>query len=93
MMKVNYRAEAGLYHRLWKGLSKNAPITYKRFKTAAAAIRFAIEQLPEDLLPGSSLEVEGERYDAEEMRRLYHSRDYPLKRRAGLQRGTAKIIE
>jgi hypothetical protein len=79
---VNYRAEAELYHRLHRGLKRRAPIGYKRFKTAADAIRFAIEQLPDYLLPGSYLEVDDERYDFEEIRQLYDSGAYPLRRRA-----------
>jgi hypothetical protein len=84
MVSVNYRAEAELYHRLQRGLKKQTPLGYKRFKTAADAIRFAIEQLPDYLLPGSYLEVDEERYDSKEIRRLYDSEAYPLKRRARL---------
>ena len=66
MFKVNYRSEAGLYQPVQRGSKpgKAAPIGYKRFKTAAAAIRFAIEQLPSYLLAGVSLEVGDHRYDA-----------------------------
>ena len=42
MVNVNYRAEAGLYHRVIGGW-KSASLGYKRFRTAAGAIRFAIE--------------------------------------------------
>jgi hypothetical protein len=53
---------------------------YRRFTTAAAAIRYAMETLePGDLL-GCTLEVEGERYGAKELKELYASSDYPLKR-------------
>jgi len=40
MVNVNYSAEAGLYHRVIGGW-KSAPLGYKRFRTAAGAIRFA----------------------------------------------------
>jgi hypothetical protein len=55
MFKVNYRSEAGLYHPVQRGSKpgQGAPIGYKRFKTIAAAIRFAIEQLPSYLWPAS----------------------------------------
>jgi hypothetical protein len=43
MVNVNYRAEAGLYHRVIGGWKTNVPLGYKRFRTAAGAIRFAIE--------------------------------------------------
>jgi hypothetical protein len=82
MVNVNYRAKAGLYHRVIGGWKKNAPLGYKRFRTAAGAIRFAIEQLPKKLLLGASLEVGDERYNEAEIRQLYDSEAYPLKRHA-----------
>ena len=57
LVNVNHRAEAGLYHRVIGGSKTSAPLGYKRFRTAAGAIRFAIEQLPKKLLLGASLEV------------------------------------
>jgi hypothetical protein len=58
------------------------PMTYKRFDTAAAAVRFAIEELPSDLLLGAYLQVDDERFGSAGIRRLYDSAQYPLKRRA-----------
>ncbi len=55
---------------------------YRRFAHAADAIRFAIEELPPELLLGAFLEVDGERYRGEEIRCLYDSADFPLPRRA-----------
>jgi hypothetical protein len=82
MVNVNYRAEAALYHRVIGGGKTNVPLGYKRFRTAAGAIRFAIEQLPKKLLLGASLEVGDERYHEAEIRQLYDSEAYPLKRHA-----------
>ena len=49
---------------------------------SADAVRFAIEELPPELLLGAFLEVDGERYGGEEIRRLYDNADFPLIRRA-----------
>jgi hypothetical protein len=51
---------------------------YRRFDRAADALRFAIEELPPRLLLGAYLEVEEERFDSNEMRRLYDSAKFPL---------------
>ena len=55
---------------------------YRRFDRAADALRFAIEELPPQSLRGACLEVEEERFDRNEMRRLYDSAEFPLARRA-----------
>jgi hypothetical protein len=60
----------------------NQSLRYRRFARAADAIRFAIEELPPDLLLGAFLEVGGNRYGSGEIRRLYECSDYPLPRAA-----------
>ena len=57
-------------------------VGYRRFARAEQAIRFAIEELPPEVLLGAFLEVDGERYGGEEILRLYESPDYLLARRA-----------
>ena len=58
------------------------PVGYGRFARAADAIRFAIEELPPELLPDACLEVDETIFDRDGIRRLYDSEDYPLVRRA-----------
>jgi hypothetical protein len=66
------------------GSSRRQPLGYKRFSRAAEAIRFAIEELPRQLLVGTYLEVGEVRYDGNEISRLYRSVDYPLVRRTAV---------
>jgi hypothetical protein len=56
--------------------------SYRRFSRAADAIRYAIEELPRDLLLGACLQVEEERFGSAGIRKLYDSERYPLKRPA-----------
>jgi hypothetical protein len=81
MSPFDYDAEAELFpgrgHR-------GKPVGYRRFTRAADAIRFAIEELPPEGLAGAWLEVNEERFDGAEMRRLYHRADFPLKRQSSV---------
>ena len=53
---------------------------HRRFGTGAKALQFAMEEMPPPVLLGVFLEVEEERFGAEEMRSLYGSAAYPLAR-------------
>ncbi|MGB3582127.1 MAG: hypothetical protein WBA40_13600 [Roseiarcus sp.] len=76
MAAFDYNAEAELFPpRLRK--SSHRRFGYRRFARAADAVRFAIEELPTELLAGAVLEVDGERYCGEDIRRLYESADFP----------------
>jgi hypothetical protein len=76
----DYSAPAELFpSRIKKGRGR---VTYKRFDTAAEALRFAIEEIPAEALLGAHLEVDEARFGAQEIRYLYGSAAYPLKRGA-----------
>ena len=76
----DYNAPAELYpSRIKKGRGR---VTYKRFDTAAEALQFAIEQIPSGVLLGAYLEVDEVRFGLHEIRDLYDSDRYPLKRSA-----------
>lgn len=81
MMEFDYDAEAELF-AMRKRIPRRQPLGYKRFPRAAQAIRFAIEDLPADLLVGAYLDVDDRRYDSDAIRRLYESAAYPLARRS-----------
>lgn len=76
-----YGAEAELLFARSR-MSRRRSISYRRFDSAADAVRFAMEELPPHLLPGTCLEVDEERYGHEGIRRLYESANYPLARPA-----------
>jgi hypothetical protein len=77
----DYSTEAELFSAGPRSFNR-PPLGYKRFAKAADAIRFAIEELPPQLLVGTYLEVDEVRYESTEIRRLYESADYPLARAA-----------
>jgi hypothetical protein len=81
MPNFNYSAGAELFPLIRRKFTKG-PVGYKRFTSAAEAIRFAVEELAPDLLRGAYLEVAEERFDANGIRNLYESDTYPLVRRA-----------
>jgi hypothetical protein len=53
---------------------------YRRFATAAEAIRYAVEELPSLRSLGASMQVGDERFNSDEIQRLYEGNDYPLRK-------------
>jgi len=60
--------------------ARRPPVNYRRFETAAEAIRFAIEEVPSPFLVGAVMEVREERFDHRGIRDLYDREAYPLAR-------------
>jgi hypothetical protein len=52
---------------------------YRRFATAAEALRYAVEDLRTPKAFGAWLEVGDERFNSIEIQRLYEASDYPLR--------------
>ena len=78
MPKFNYDAMAELYPS--RRYAKSQQTQYRRFDTAAEAIRYVIEELPAKWLAGSHLEVNEQRFEGAAIRELYEAADYPLAR-------------
>ncbi|MGE0024505.1 MAG: hypothetical protein AB7S70_12850 [Hyphomicrobium sp.] len=87
MTPFDYTVPAELFPARGKGMGRGF-VGYKRFDTAADAIRFAIEDLDPVLLSGAILEVDEERFDGVAIRNLYASSRYPLQRANTTSAGT-----
>jgi len=78
--EFDYNAPAELFpSRSKKG---RGVCTYRRFETAAEALRYAIEEMPEAALLGAYLEVDEARFGVQEIRALYDNVANRSKRRA-----------
>ena len=74
----------GIPAELFMGKRKGGPrqpLKYRRFATAAEANRFAVEELPAVRALGAWMQVGDERFDGDDIQRLYESDDFPLQRR------------
>jgi hypothetical protein len=76
-MPIDYNAPAELF--LAKR-TKRSRENYRRFATAAEAIRYAVETLRTPRAFGAWLEVGDERFNSIEIQRLYEASDYPLRK-------------
>ncbi|NML76881.1 hypothetical protein HHL25_22320 [Rhizobium sp. S-51] len=79
MIKFDYTTGAGLF--VGRKLRQTRGPRYRRFDTAAEAVRFAIEEIPGSRLLGSVLEVDDDRFDDRQIRMLYDDPGYPFARR------------
>lgn len=78
--QIDFNATGELFQPTRLQGFKRAPVAYKRFDRAAEAVRYAVEEMPPELLAGAFLEVEEERFDGAGIRALYDSPAYPLPR-------------
>jgi hypothetical protein len=82
-MAFDYDSPAELFVPKRKGTGgRRSPMGYRRFATAAEAIRFAVEEFPVVRTLGVRMQVGEQRFDSDEIYRLYESNDYPLPRDA-----------
>jgi hypothetical protein len=77
MSSFDYNAPAELF--LSKP-AKGSRTKYRRFATAAEALRYAVEDLRIPKAFGAWLEVGDERFSSSEIQRLYDADDYPLRK-------------
>ena len=78
MVTFDYAASAELFIPKRRG---SPSLSYRRFATAAEAIRFAVEELPAIRTLGARMQVGEERFNGDDIRRLYESASYPRRRR------------
>jgi hypothetical protein len=79
-MTFDYAASAELFMPKRKR-GGSQPLSYRRFATAAEAIRFAMEELPAVHTLGPWMQVGDERFNSDDIQRLYESASYPRRRR------------
>jgi len=79
-MTFDYGASAELFMPKRRSGARQ-PLSYRRLATAAEAIRFAVEELPGVRTLGAWMQVGEERFNSEDIQRLYESTGYPRRRR------------
>jgi len=72
---LDYAAPAELFPGHKGG---HGQIKYRRFETAAEAIRFVVEEVPASALRGAYLEIDEAQFARHEIQCLYDSEAYPL---------------
>jgi hypothetical protein len=81
-MTFDYSLPAELFMQTRKGRGLRQRLGYRRFETAADAIRFVVEEFPPIGTLGVWMQIGSDRFDNEEIHGLYERDDYPLRRRA-----------
>jgi hypothetical protein len=76
-MPFDYAAPAELFLSKY---AKNNRIKYRRFTTAAEAIRYAVEDLRTPRALGAWMQVGDERFNSDDIQRLYDDGDFPLRK-------------
>jgi hypothetical protein len=79
-MALDYNSPAELF---LSKRTKSSRVKYRRFTTAAEAIRYAVEELPSLRSLGAWLQVGDERFGSDDIQRLYEASDYPLRKPLG----------
>ncbi len=80
MMTFDYTASAELFMPKRKGRIRQR-LSYRRFATAAEAIRFAVEDFPAGRTLGAWMRVGDDSFSSDDIQRLYESSSYPRPRR------------
>lgn len=86
LLKENTRREAGPCRRpsctvAAAGAGGANAVTYRKFDSAAEAVRYAVEELSGISARTSIMEVAEGRFNHMELRKLYDDNHYPLPRR------------
>ncbi len=79
-MTFDYTASAELFIPKRKRGARQLP-SYRRFATAVEAIRFAVEEFAAIRTLGAWMRVGEDRFNGDDIRRLYESTSYPRRRR------------
>ena len=87
--KFDYASPAELFMAKRKG-GVRQPLGYRRFASAADAIRFAIEDLPSVRTMGAWMQVGDDHFDVDDIQRLYESDDFPNKKKSPQRTGKSK---
>ncbi|WMT92707.1 hypothetical protein [Pelagibacterium sp. H642] len=78
VVDFDYAARAELYPG--KRSRRLRTIGYHRFDTTAEALRYAIEQMPPELMADAIIETAQHRFGADQITELYADDAYPLPR-------------